>query len=208
MPTSIVLAIIKLGSLLFPVKIVNNKRDKDLFIKTWHTVWLEENYASEDDYIIEKYSKYDEYSTDMLVMFIGVLPIGTMRIITNNKEYGLPTLNDFVVKLDVRNKNISEVTLLTVVKRFRRKFLHLPFAVLMRALYRHTNKEKLDGLMIAADEKLYESLTSVVKLPFSQVGDAVFYEGSITVPAFMTMENFDSKFKESNLLIASYVGCS
>lgn len=189
----------------FPVRRVHSQRDRKIFIGLWYKTWLEEGYAQPGEPIVAKYAKYDKFSTDLLVKFLGVVPVGTMRIIKNNLEVGLPTLNDFEIKRVWKTDEIVEVTLLTIRKIFRRRFLHLPFIVLMKALYRHVKEKKAEGILIAADKRLFRSLTKKIRLPFIQIGQEKYYEGSITVPAYMTMKNFEKVFQKNNPLLAEII---
>ncbi|GEM_PF-1779652 len=198
--------LLRLFSILFPVKEVRTERERKAFTNAWYSVWLEEEYTDSDEPIVEKYAKYDDFSTDLLVKFMGIIPAGTMRIIKDN-EKGLPTINDFDIKEGPwKESRVSEVTLLTVSKRFRKRtFKGLTFAVLMKVLYKHIRKNNLRGIVIAADKRLFYSLTKRIKLPFSKIGEGKFYEGSITIPAYMDMQNFDEIFAQNNPLIFDFV---
>src|SRR5829696_7494505 len=73
---------------------VSNPQDKNRFTETWLQTWLEEGYALINDNIVAKYAKYDSYSDDFLLIK-QEQPIGTLRIVNQNCEIGLPMINDF-----------------------------------------------------------------------------------------------------------------
>lgn len=196
--------LLRLVGLFFPVKIVKTPRGRNSFTRLWHRIWVEEHYASRDEPIVEKYAKYEEFSIDFLVAFLGVFPVATMRLIWDNQRIGLPTINDFSVKKCWNNDRIMEVTLLTVKRRFRGSF-NIPFVVLMRALYRYHLENKVDGIVIAADKRLFFLLSRMIKLPFIQIGEGKFYEGSVTIPAFMNHDDFVGIFSRNNPQLAGFV---
>lgn len=176
--------------IFFPIQIVKNgSRNQKLFTQLWYQVWLQEGYAENGDKIIKKYAQYDPFAVDFIVKFLGIFPAATMRIIRNNKEMGIPVLNDFVLDKDKKIEGkVIEVTLFTVHPRFRGNY-NLPLYILMRTLYQYCCQEKVDSILIGADKRLYFLLTRFVHFPFQQIGQSQIYEGSLTIPACMnTME--------------------
>lgn len=189
---------------LFSNKLVKTPRGKKVFTSLWHAAWLEKKYAEKNEPIIKKYEKYDRFSTDLLVNFLWFFPIGTMRIIQNNEEIGLPVLNDFRIKKVWENDTrISEVTLLTVKKRFRNT-LNIPLFFLMKGLYRISKERKNEGLLVAADKRLLFVLKRI-GLPFEAIGPGVFYEGSITIPAYMSFSGLEEKISRKNPWFARFL---
>lgn len=189
---------------LFRIRIASSKKDKKAFTNLWHKIWLEEHYAEHAEPITQKYAKYDKFSVDLLVKFFALYPVGTMRLIWNNFDIRVPTMNDFEIKRIWRSDRIIEVTLLTVDRRFRR-LCNFPFLVLIKALYWYSKRAKAEGLVIAADRRLFRLLTRVIKLPFVQIGQEKFYEGSITVPAYMPFDNFEEIFESNNPWLAKFI---
>lgn len=169
-------------SKLFWIKIVRKSKEKEVFTAIWHKIWLEEGYALSEEPIVEKYSKYNFASTDFLAKLLGIIPVGTLRIIRDS-SLGLPVLNDFEIRKNPEGK-VAEVTLFTVRKQFRASLATL---VLMKAMYRYAKKEN-DGIVIASDRRLFLLLTRILGFPFRQIGPEKMYEGSMTYPAYL---NFD-----------------
>lgn len=191
-------------SFFFPVKKVRSKKDRETFTQMWYAVWLKQNYAQREEPIVEKYSKYNEFSLDLLLKFLGILPIGTFRFIHNNKDVGLPTLNDFEVKkcwLD--DTKIIETTLLTVKKRYRSSPFHLPSLVLMRELARYCKKKRLEGSIMACDKRLFFLMRRKLGFPIHQIGKERFYEGSITYPAYINTAEFHRIMRIKNPFFTS-----
>jgi len=186
---------------LFSVVPATTKRGKKWFRWVWTRVWFQENYANNMD-IVGKYTPFDKHSSDFLVNFLGVIPCATMRVIRNSKD-GLPTLNDFQLHekpwKDV--SKVAEVTLLTTLRTFR----PLPFIILMKCLYWHSKKMGFEGLIVGADERLFEGLTRKIKLPFHQIGPEIFYEGSMTHPSYMPFEGFEKIWGKMNPLLSEFV---
>jgi hypothetical protein len=195
--------LLRLSARLFPVKVVRTEKEKKIFTKLWHSIWLEEGYAQPNEPIIEKYEKYDKFSTDFLVKFLGVFPVGTLRIIHNNNEVGLPVLNDFETKRCWQSDNIVEATLLTVSKKFRSRVKHIPSLVLMRELVRYGKNHNLEGAVMAVDQRLFFAMKRKLCFPLYQIGPEKFYEGSITYPAFIRTEEFYRVMGEVNPFFTS-----
>jgi len=174
----------------FPIKVVSNQKDRQAFTKIWHEIWLEEEYAQPGESIIEEYSRYDAFSVDLLIKFL-IFPVGTFRFIHNNDEVGLPTLNDFAVKKCWSGDDkIVEATLLTVKKKFRRRFSHILALVLMRELARYCKRNGLKGPIMACDKRLFFLMRQRLCFPIHQIGQEKFYQGSITYPVFINTEEF------------------
>lgn len=180
---------------VFTVSTVKNSRQRKTFTNIWYKIWLEEKYAAATDSIIEKYSVYNPFSIDLLVKFMGIFSVGTVRIIKSNNEVSLPVLNDFEVKQVWNGKELIEITLFTIKRRFRGSG-SLPALMLMRAVYRYARKERLEGMVIAADERLFYLLKRSFGLPFRQIGKEKFYEGSLTYPAYLDIKEAEVLVKK------------
>jgi len=198
----ILVQILRLLAKFFPVRKVETQKDKEIFTKMWSTIWIEEGYY---DYlgqpIIEEFSKYDRFSIDLIVKFLGIFPAGTFRFIRNNDEVGLPVLNDFEVKRIWSGDNIVEATLLTVPKKFRR--LRLPFLILMRELARYGRNNNLEGAVMMVDRRLFFLMRRKFKFPIHQIGSEKFYQGSITFPAYINNGEFHRVMRKFNPFFVS-----
>jgi len=170
---------------LFPVKEIKNPRQKRMFQDIWYNVWLEKKYASPDDNIKEKYSKHDAYSTDLMLYFLRLIPIGTMRIIWQTGPT-LPTLEHFETE-KVWNGPLVEFTLFSVKKKWR-KYHGLFSLFLMRKSYRIATMANMDGIIIITERNLFVLLSRIVKLPFKRIGPEKFYEGGDCFPAYMNIK--------------------
>ena len=167
---------------------------RHLFRSIWRKVWLDEKYADLNDIgnIIEHYNNYESDSIDIVMTFLFI-PVGTLRLIKKRPGLRLPVEKDFDIKKLLREEdNLVEVTLLTVIKPFRKIFSGILVLVMMRYSYRKSCEIGARGLVIAADRRLYALLTRVIKLPFHKIGESRYYEGSITVPAVMFLDEAKS----------------
>lgn len=182
---------------LFRVKEVKTKREKKRFRDLWTSIWLHESYAHKDEplpKIEAHYALFDHSSTDLLIQFLGIFPIGTMRLIWENQGVELPTLHDFDVSKDWEG-SVVELTLLTLKKEWRG--LHLiPPLLLWREGYQRAKRSRMTGIVMAADRRLFRLLSRM--LPFRQIGEAKFYEGSETIPAFLDLEEAKATLAEKN----------
>lgn len=170
---------------LFPVKEVRSRKEKGVFEAIWYQVWLEEKYTCLEEPILAKYAKYDKSSTDLLCMFLGILPIGTIRLIWEGFP-SLPILNDFEVK-KIWKGQIVEFTLFTI-KREWRGFGHFPSLMLMREGYRRAKRAGIEGIVIITEENLFKLLAKRLGLPFQSIGATKFYEGGLCFPAYMSIK--------------------
>ncbi len=198
MKTKIML--LRLLALLFPVRKIRSQRDKKAFAKIWSKIWLEEGYYDHPDQVIDEFSKYDHLSVDFLVKFLGIFPVGTLRLIHYDELMGLPVLNEFeiVEKKWVNDHRIMEVTLLTVKESFRKRFFHVSSLVLMRNIIRYGMKERLEGIVMMADKRLFFLMKRKLSFPIWQIGPEKFYQGSICYPAFIGREEFYETMKKVN----------
>jgi len=179
---------------LFQVGEAKTRREKRTFHKIWTSVWVEEGYAHKDEplpQIEAHYALFDEFSTDFLLKFLGVFPIGTLRLIWES-EMGLPVLNDFKVTRTWED-SVVEFTLLTLKRKWRG--LGIPPLLLWREGYRRARQEGV-GIVMAADERLWRALIRL--FPFRQIGPSKFYEGSITYPAFLDFKEAERVLREEN----------
>ena len=184
-------------SKFFRARKVQGRILKKIFTRIWYNIWLKQGYAKPEDEIIEKYQKLDLWSTDYVLFFLGVLPIGTIRFIITQNENDLPTIRDFKVKKVRERKKIMEVTLLTVTKRFRR-FYSIPSLMLMRKMYQFAKEKEIERIIVAADKRLFYLLTRKIRFPFQQIGEAKMYEGSLTYPACLVLNEAEKILKGNN----------
>lgn len=170
-------------SFAFHVKRVESKRDRSVFERLWTATWLQEGYATRVTLptIREHYAPYNGVSIDLLCTFLWVFPVGTMRIIMNVPR--LPVLTDFQISAVLKG-SVAEITLLTIRSAFQ-GFGHHVALLLFREMYRHTREQGMDGIVVAADRRLWILLRRFLHLPFSQIGKEQTYEGSITFPGHL-----------------------
>lgn len=177
--------LLRLAMVFFRVIEVKNSDRRKIFHKLWTSVWLEEGYAHTNEplsKIEEHYAIFDGYSTDVILYFL-VWPIGTMRLIRDNGDVGIPVLNDFEITHEIV-RPLVELTLLTV-KRQWRGLMHLPSLVLWRYGYRTAVVKGTQEIVMAADWRLFHLLKRI--FPFREVGPKKFYEGSDTIPAALDL---------------------
>lgn len=174
------------ASRLFLVHKVNGRISRWLFTRVWLSVWLQSGYATSKKEICEHYREYEGRSKDFLVLFLGFFPCGTLRLIlgSGNKQ-DLPVLKDFEHTSLIPEK-VGEITLATTLSSFR-KAHSLVFLVAIKALFAESLRQGLDGWVIAADKRLWRGLPRL-SMPFHQTGPEKMYEGSITVPGFLSVE--------------------
>jgi hypothetical protein len=188
---------------LFRIVEVKTPEQKKAFHSLWTLIWTDEKYAHAGEPLpkIEgHYAVFNSYSTDLVLCF-GHVPIGTIRLIWENKEVGIPVLNDFEVER-VWNGRVVEATLLTLKKEWRGRFHHLPSLIIWRELYRRAKKEKVDGIVMAADIRVFRLLQKF--FPFQQIGKERFYEGSTTVPAYLSLKMADEVVTKTHPILARF----
>lgn len=176
-----------------------------LFEKMWKAIWLEEGYANHDDIteIANRYANFRKTSIDIIMTILGIVPIGTIRLIIKRPGVPLPVEQHFdIVQLWQDNEKVVEVTLFTVRKRFRNVFGGLATLAMMRYVYRKSRNLKAKAIVIAADKRLYFFLTRFLKLPFHQIGQPKMFEGSITYPAVMFLKEAEEIVPLKNSYIA------
>lgn len=172
---------------LFRVKEVRWWWNKRAFRTIWTQVWIEEGYAYKEEPLSQiqaHYALFNEFSTDFLLSFLSIFPVGTMRFIRENSEIGLPVLTDFRIERNWEGR-VAELTLLTLKKEWR-GLKHIPPLILWKAGYQLAKQEGMVGIVMAADERLYHLLVRL--FPFRQIGTEQFYEGSMTCPAFLDLQ--------------------
>lgn len=179
---------------VFPIKEVKTKRERKLFTRIWHTVWLEEKYSSIEERITNKYAKYDYCSTDIIVTFLGRWPIGTMRLVWSEKN-DFPALNDFKIQKTWKDK-VVEFTLLTVKKNWRG--FGIPSLVLMREGYCRAKKEGAEGIIMITEQRLFHFLTKKLSFLFRKVSAEKEYEGGICFVSFVNIEEAEQTLAEKD----------
>lgn len=171
---------------------VKNLNNRNHFIQTWLSSWVEQGYVKPDENIIEKYSRYDLFSADFLLLKENKAT-GTLRIVNQNSAIGLPVLNDFTVERKFnKEEKLCEATLLTVIASERRADNFATFLLLIE-LWRYARTNNISGILIAADIRLWFLLTRVFKLCFTAIGKRKMYEGSVTIPAYLNIEEQKKK---------------
>lgn len=178
-----------LANILFRVRETKDEKQRLIFRELWTTIWEEEGYSHLGEpleKIAAHYAVFDAASTDLLLYFLW-FPIGTMRLIWES-EKGLPVLNDFAIITDWSGPAV-EFTLL-VLRHEWRGLLHLPSLVLWREGYRWAKKKGVKEIGMAADKRLFRLLSRI--LPFRQIGPEMFYEGSVTIPAFLNIQEAEA----------------
>lgn len=178
---------------IYAIKEVTTPEEKDSFQKIWRGVWLSEGYTGE-----EKYAKYEKYSVDLLLILFDNTPIGTVRLIKNNEELGLPTLNDFEIE-ESGEKKLMEITLLTILSEYRKTLAFLTF---LKGIYMRLKKEGIEEIVCAIDERLFLLLTK--KLSFHQIKKEKMYEGSITIPAYLNLSEAEEFVKKSDFSLYKF----
>lgn len=177
----------------YKVITVVNQKDKVRFTETWHSIWLEEEYATASENIVEKYKKYESNSIDHLLVDQFNNALGTMRIVYGDSKVGLPVLNDFSIQHPLSNKsNLCEATLLTIKSNARAKDHYCTFLLLIE-LWRYARTNNIDGILIAADIRLWYLLTRKLNLCFTEIGERQLYEGSVTVPGYLSVKEQKEK---------------
>ncbi len=172
----------------FNVLLVNTDVDKKRFTKAWLATWIEEGYSKSTDDIIGKYSTFDPYSIDYLLVKNKDVVVGTMRIINQNNAVGLPVLNDFILNHRFNEKDkLCEATLLTV-KSSERKVDHSTSLLLLIELWKYVRKNDITGIVIAADIRLWYFLKQKLGLCFTEIGERKMYEGSMTIPGHLSVK--------------------
>lgn len=181
---------------LFFIIRVRTNIGKMIFEKIWKRIWLDENYSNSNDLdkIVAHYEIFDHCSSDFLLTFCFI-PIGTVRIIRQDVK-GLPVLNDFETTPSWKGK-VVEITLLTLKKEWRTSPASL---FLFREGYWEALRQKAEGVVIAADRRLFRTLR-LVGLPFDKIGESKFYEGSITIPSFIPLERVPGTIKDRKFFL-------
>ncbi len=169
---------------------VESKNQRALFEKIWTDVWKEKRYDDGNTgKILNYYRKYDHLSKDFLFYFEKVA-FGTVRFILKNQEVKLPIVEDFGVD---ENDIDGEVTLLTVIKRYRGKF-YLKSTQLAIEKAIELNIERAG---ISVDEKLWEVYCRIGVLEKSFPKKGKIYQGSLTIPAIITKEKSEKLLKRT-----------
>lgn len=174
---------------------VEEEGSRNDFRRIWRTVWIEEGYASSDNIneIEDRYCIFDKHSTDILFKY-GDKPIGTLRIIWDNDENGLPVLNDFEINQNFPVK-LVEFTLLSLKKEWR-GMSHIPSLLIWKEGYQRVKNNGYMGILMAADWRLFLLLKKF--FPFRQVGKGRLYEGSKTIPAFLNLYEAEENLLKNN----------
>jgi len=187
-----------------PIRVGDRGIRRQVFERIWKRVWIEQGYATQDNLseIETHYRSLRRWSIDVVMTFC-LIPIGTMRLIRRNSVVPLPIEADFAVTVPWAEKDlVVEITLLTVLSRFRNLCKGLPFLALTRYSYRKSKKMGVRFMAMAADARLFRILQRTLKLPFRQIGDARFYEGSNTVPAAMNVYEAEEVVPKDNPTLA------
>lgn len=188
---------------LFRVAEVKTPGQRTTFRSLWTSVWVHEGYAHDKEplhKVEEHYATFDPWATD-LILYFCFTPIGTIRLIWYNETVGLPVLNDFETER-VWKGEVVEATLLTLRKDWRGRLHHLPSLILWRELYCRAKRRKMEGILMAADVRAFHLLQRF--FPFQQVGEEKFYEGSLTIPAYLSIRRADEVVPKTHPTIARF----
>jgi len=186
---------------LLRVKEVRSRKDKESFHRLWAEVWLEVGYAYGGEplpEVEEYYAQFDPFSTDLLLLFLW-FPIGTMRLIWENEEVGLPVFRDFEVVKDW-DKPVVELELLTLKPEWR-GLAHLPSFILWREGYRRAKEAGCD-IVAALDRRFFHLLKRL--FPVHQIGKERFFQGSITHPVFLDLAEARRVLAKKNPLLLRF----
>ena len=189
-------------SCLFYTREARSKLQKKQFERLWQAAWLREHYAEKDNLhgITEHYHEFDRHSADFLLYFLFI-PIGTIRLILNNQEVGLPALRDFEVAEDWNGKKVLEITLLSVRPKFQMR-THLTSLLLMRQFYHYAKQHGFPYAVVAADRRLFSMLKRIFIV--KQLGEGKVYEGSLTIPACIDLAFLEREMPKRNLKIYQF----
>ena len=102
----------------FSVEEVKTEEQRKNFNKIWQSVWVQEGFHDNSlENTIKHHGLYEDHSTD-IILSVQNHPIGTMRIVWNEKN-GTPALNDFTIDKGWEKRDCAEFTLLTVLPEWR-----------------------------------------------------------------------------------------
>ena len=185
----------KLYLLLFWIKEVKNNKDRNTFNFLWQKTWLNQGYATQETLpeLVKHYQKYDSISKDFILYFLNK-PIGTIRLVVGNT---LPVLEDFEIQSEHIEIAKMEVTLMTLEHKFQRQD-HLASLLMMRQFYRFARQNEYDGAVMATDSRLFK-LLNVIGFHMIKIGQEKFYEGSITIPAYIDLVETAKKLPKRNM---------
>ena len=185
----------------FHCKIVTSQKEQRLFRDIWTSVWREEHYTESNTLSTIKthYQSFDHVSTDILLYFLWV-PIGTIRIIWGNKNLRLPVFADFETFQQWEEAQSVEWTLFTIKKQWRTRNTDLSL-MLMGHGYKLAKKAGLKFIVAAVDRRLYCFMRNKLKHSFSKMGQAKYYEGSMTTPCILDIITFENIIKKTSLKI-------
>lgn len=186
----------KLAKHLIVFKLVKTEGERKKFQDLWGKIWLEEKYAVSQDALLQLFKKYDKFnkiSSDFLIKIrcVGIF-LGTFRIIWPVVEMPSPLYCDFDLEPSCVSR-LPEVTLLTILPRYRKLRINL---FVFREIYRQVAKKGYQGIVMAADIRLFRLLKTV--FPIKKIGDSKFYEGSETVPSLIDFEETRKFFEKKN----------
>lgn len=172
---------------------VQTEKERNIFTKIWCLVWLKEGYAVSREMIIREKKKYEPFSKDFLIKFLNI-PIGTIRIIYNNSEIKLPTINNFKIQKDFNNQNIVELSLFSILKYYR--FFSISSLISIKKIYQLLKKENVSIFITALDWRLFLFLKNKLKIPLYKIGEKKIYEGSLTLPCYLDFKKYDGYSKK------------
>jgi hypothetical protein len=169
---------------------VRDQSQREAFEAVWREVWALEGYdEGRPEEMLAEYRQYDHVSMDFLFLHRGEA-IGTMRLVVQqlikdgNEQLELPTIKDFDVR---RDPDIDvEITLLTLLKEHRHAGNFLVMMDLMVARCRELGFRK--GV-IAGHPRLVAMYRQLGMISWE--GEGKYYQGSITIPAILTLENVE-----------------
>lgn len=184
-----------------------NQENKPYFNKIWQQTWIHQGYASEENIknIAGHYSQFDQQAEDYLINIDGQ-PIGTIRLIKNQKENTLPTLKDFTIKNEFQylkeDPKLLEITLLAVKEGFQNQG-HKISLELMKCYYQFAKNSGFDKAIMAADRRLFKLLQRL-GFAMEQIGEGKQYEGSLTIPGLIDLNKTEELLQKNNPKLFNY----
>lgn len=164
------------------LKMVIGSDERVFFQNIWTDAWLYENYAKKDNIgaIIAHHKLFENYSNDFILMYSNHF-IGTVRLVWENDQIGIPITNDFEIK-KIWSGKITELTLFAVKNSWRERSASVGFDMFKKATA-FAKEQQAEGVIVAADHRVLR-LMKLLGLELIEIGSGKHYEGSFTIPAF------------------------
>ena len=174
---------------IFPLREAKNVNEKEIFDHVWSSTWEKLGFIDKRWKALKKYKKNDDVSTDIIVSFLGKIPIGTIRLQWDRQ----PTLTDFEVQ-QIWHGKVVEFTLFTVKKKWR--CFGIPSLLLMKEGYRQAVERKTEGIVMITEDWLFKFLSKKLLFPFKKVSSYKEYEGGLCFVSFMSLKEVQKVLPE------------